>query len=39
MDGSGGEHRNRTVNMTQVKFAENRETQQSQGDLTDSPRA
>src|ERR1035441_10356345 len=39
MDGSGGEHRNRTVKMTQVKFGEKREAQQSQGDLSDSPRA
>ncbi len=39
MDGSGGEQRNRTVKMTQVKFAENREMQQLQGDLTDLPRA
>lgn len=39
MDGNGEEHRNRTVKMTQVKFAEKREMQQLQGDMADSPRA
>lgn len=35
----GGEQTKRTVNMTQVKFAESGETQQSKGDFADSPRA
>ena len=36
---NGASGRNRTVNMTQVKFGENAEAQQFQGDLADPPRA
>jgi AraC-like DNA-binding protein len=39
MDGRGEERTKRTVNMTQVKFVEKRDMQQSQGDFADSPRA